>query len=319
MALKTEQIVKLLQLKGIVSKTALMICEMTGNEALNNDDDLAQFLLGSKAYDKIQGFPRYTETEVNYAVEKGDKIIEESEKSNIKIISLSDEDYPASFKLMPDKPVILSIKGNLKLLNDKTGIAIVGTREPTKEGIEVGEYLGEYFGNKGYNVVSGLAKGCDTAAHRGSLKSNGMTTGIVAHGLHMIYPKVNEKLAEEILQNDGVLMSEYFVGQGADPGHFIERDRLQAGLSSATIVVQTDTEGSTMFTVKATLKYSKPLAAVVYNKSINSNEMLGNDMLIQEGNAFPLTSKNIEEFIKLIPVKVQKPDTLTTLRRYSCL
>jgi len=303
MALKTEQIVKLLQLKGIVNKTALMICELTRNETIDNDSDFLEFILHLKANNKSQGFPSYSEAEINCAIEKGNKIIEESDKCDIKIISLYDKDYPSPFKLMPDKPVILNVQGNIKTINDKTGIAVIGTREPTKEGVEVGEYLGEYFSKNGYNVVSGLAMGCDTAAHRGCLKANGMTTAIVAHGLHMIYPKENEQLAKDILQKDGVLMSEYFVGQGADPGHFIERDRLQAGLASATIVVQTDIEGSTMFTVKSTLKYSKPLAAVVYKKNINSNEIRGNEMLIREGKAFPLTSKNLTEFIDLIPHK----------------
>lgn len=303
MALKTDQIIKLNQLRGIVNKTALMICEMARNEAIDNDSDFLEFLIDSKVHNKFQGFPSYSEAEINYAVDQGNKIIEESDKCDIKIISLYDKEYPSTFKLMPDKPVILNVQGNLKAINDRTGIAIIGTREPTKEGLEAGEFLGEYFGNIGYNVVSGLAKGCDTSAHQGCLKSNGMTTAVVAHGLHMIYPKENEQLAQEILRKDGVLMSEYFVGQGADPGHFIERDRLQAGLASATIVIQTDIEGSTMFTVKATLKYSKPLAAVVYKKGITSNEIRGNEMLVREGKAFPLTSRNLEEFIDLIPHK----------------
>lgn len=123
-------------------------------------------------------------------------------------------------------------------MNDLTGVAIIGTRNPTPEGITAGEFLGEYFGSKGFNVVSGLAKGCDTAAHRGCLKGKGFTTAIVAHGLHTVYPKENKGLAVEIIASGGVLMSEYFTGTGSLSNYFIERDRLQAGLSKATIVVQ---------------------------------------------------------------------------------
>jgi predicted Rossmann fold nucleotide-binding protein DprA/Smf involved in DNA uptake len=108
MALKTEQIVKLLQLKGIVNKTALMICEMTRNETIGNDSDFLEFFLRSKVNNKFQGFPSYSEAEINCAIEKGNKIIEESDKCDIKIISLYDKDYPSPFKLLTDKPVILS-------------------------------------------------------------------------------------------------------------------------------------------------------------------------------------------------------------------
>jgi DNA processing protein len=284
-------------------KAAFLICEIARNEVVKNDSDLTDFVLGLMTKNKSQGLPNYNKEEVSEAIQTGVKIIEESEKSNIKIISIYDKDYPASFKIMHDRPLLMNLQGNYKEINRRNAIAIIGTREPTKEGIKAGEFLGEYFGIKGYNVVSGLAKGCDTVAHRGCLKVHGMTTAILAHGLHMVYPTENQRLAQEILENDGILMSEYFIGTGAEPGNFIERDKLQAGLSSATIVIQTDIDGSTMFAVNATLKSSKPLAAVKYKPGIVSNEIRGNEMLIHEDKAFPLTSANIDEFINLIPIK----------------
>jgi DNA processing protein len=116
----------------------------------------------------------------------------------------------------------------------------------------------------------------------------------------MVYPKENEKLAESIIDSGGVLLSEYFIGEGALADYFVERDRLQAGLSKATIVIQTDIQGSTMYAVNATLNSNKSLAAVQYEPDIYSSEIRGNDMLIKTGKAFPLTSSSVNEFIKCL-------------------
>jgi DNA processing protein len=300
MGLKTDQIVSILQLKGIVRKTAFSICEKARNISFESDDDLAGFVLDLKTDIRFRYLPDYNKWDINDAIQKGVRIIEESEKEDIRMISVYDDDYPKSFRLMPDKPLLINVKGNINNAIKLPGVALIGTRDPTPEGIVTGEFLGEYFGKKGYNVISGLAKGCDTAAHQGCLKAHGTTTAIVAHGLHMIYPDENKRLAEEILENNGLLISEFFIGTGVTPDHFIERDRLQAGLSSAIIVIQTAITGSTMATVNATLREGKPLAAVKYKRNITSSEVKGNEILLNEMKAFPLTSGNIEDFIKLI-------------------
>jgi len=303
MGLKTEQIVKILQIKGLESKTAFKICDVANNETIDNDYDLQNFIIGCIANKSIYGLPEYSKTELNIAFEQGSQILRKSERAGIKILSTFDSDFPQYLKDIHNKPIILNFKGNYKNLNNHEGIAIIGTREPTIEGKISGEFYGEYFGKKGYNVVSGLAKGCDTAVHLGCLKGGGMTTAIVAHGLHMVYPKENEELAESIIESGGVLLSEYFIGEGALANYFIERDRLQAGLSKATIVIQTDIKGSTMFAVNATLDSNKPLAAVQYKPDIYSSEIRGNEMLIKTGKAFLLTSNSVNEFFKIISDK----------------
>jgi DNA processing protein len=300
MGLKTEHIVKILQLKGIKRKTAFKICDIAKNEVIDHDYDLQDFIINCIANRGIHRLPEYSKTELNIAFEQGNQIIEKSERAGIKILSTFDGDFPEYLKNIHDKPIILNFKGNYKNLNNHEGIAIIGTREPTIEGEVIGEFYGEYFGKKGYNVVSGLAKGCDTAAHLGCLKVGGMTTAIVAHGLHMVYPKDNEELAESIIDIGGVLLSEYFIGEGTLANYFVERDRLQAGLSKATILIQTDIKGSTMHTVNATLDSNKPLAAVQYKPDINSSEIRGNEMLIKTRKAFPLTSSSLNEFFKMI-------------------
>lgn len=303
MGLKTEHIVKILHLKGIGRRTAFKICKLANHEIIDNDFDLQEFIIGLAADKKISRLQEYTKAELGIAFKQGEEVLEKSERAGIKILSAFDNDFPEYLKNIYDKPIILNLKGNYKNLNNHDGIAIIGTREPTKEGEISGEFFGEYFGRKGYNVVSGLAKGCDTAVHLGCLKGGGMTTAIVAHGLHMVYPIENEELTQSIVDSGSVLLSEYFIGEGALANNFIERDRLQAGLSKATIVIQTDIEGSTMHTVNATLNANKPLAAVQYEPDIYSSEIRGNDMLIKTGKAFSLTSSSVDEFYKMISDK----------------
>ncbi len=116
----------------------------------------------------------------------------------------------------------------------------------------------------------------------------------------MIYPQENYDLANKILENNGVLISEYFIGTKPEPYKFMERDRLQVGLSTATVVIQTNITGGTMHTVQATLENHKSLAVIMYDQEVRSPEIRGNRKLIREKKAFPLTMENLEDFIKLI-------------------
>lgn len=299
MGLKTSDIVKILQLKQLGRRTAFKIYDIAKDHIVENENDLIEFILDCSASNKIQRLPMYTKSECLTAFEKGENIIEKSESSGIKILAFFEDDFPKTLQGIQDKPILINVKGNYKEINTHTGIAIIGTRKPTTEGIKSGEFFGEYFGKLGFNVVSGLALGCDTSAHKGCLKGKGFTTAIVAHGLHTVYPKENFRLAEDILSSGGVLFSEYFVGTGALANYFVERDRLQAGLSIATIVIQSGIKGGTMHAVNATLDSNKKLAAVKYNSPITSEVIEGNEMLIRKNMAFPLTSKNVDDFIKM--------------------
>jgi DNA processing protein len=307
MGLKTEQIVKILQLERLGRRTALKICDLAKDTYLANDFDLQEFILKCITGKLVQRLPYYTNTEFNKAFQQGQSIMEKSDRAGVTVLSIFDNDFPQSLKEIQDKPLILNMRGNYKILNSINGVAIIGTRDPTDEGIKTGKFFGRYFGENGFNVVSGLAKGCDSAGHRGCLDGNGVTTAIVAHGLHTIYPKENEKLAKEIVDNNGVLLSEYFIGVGALANYFVERDRLQAGLSKGTIVIQTGIKGGTMHAVNATLDSEKPLAAVKYKTFISSDKVAGNDMLIKERKAFALTSETLTDFVKLLSPGRQLP------------
>ena len=227
------------------------------------------------------------------------RILDTADALGIGIVSRYDQAFPANLlgtlneDGRPDVPVLLYYKGKLSV-TEMPGIAIIGTRNPSPEGTKAGMYLGEAFARTGFNIVSGLALGCDTAAHRGSLAAgNGATTAFLAHGLDSIYPEENTGLAEAVLERGGLLMSEYPAGSYVDRYKLIARDRLQAGLADATLVIQSGVAGGTMHAVRATLKAGKPLYAVSYKGYIDPEKVGGNTRLIQSGDAVPVKAGDI--------------------------
>jgi DNA processing protein len=242
------------------------------------------------------------------AISDAQRIVADSMKNEIKIISYYDEDFPEPLKHFTKGgkylyPLILYYKGNIHNAAIMESIAIIGTRRPTVDGMKMSEYYGNYFSCEGFNIVSGLALGCDTAAHRGALKAGGITTAFVAHGLDIIHPAQNEELAERIIESDGVIISEYPIGTPLSQNNLIERNRLQAGLSDAVILVQTDIKkGGSMHAVNVALENKKPVFAVQFDdKQANANPMsLGNVQLINEKKAVALTPRNVEDVINAI-------------------
>ena len=200
-------------------------------------------------------------------------------------------------------PIIINFIGDISIINNMPSVAVIGTREPTESGSKAAIRFGEIFGEEHFNVVSGLAIGCDAGGHQGCLNKNGFTTAILAHGLDYIYPKENKKLAADILENGGILLSEYNVGQKPLANYFVERDRLQAGLSNGIIVVETDIKGGTMHTVKFASENKRRIAAYSHNKPelLSHPKTKGNQILIKEGKAIALgTSDEISSFMNLL-------------------
>jgi DNA processing protein len=320
MALKTEFILTLQQLEGIGNKTILKIAENISS-SIETIEELYSFwrtLKGKK-------FENITKYNIHNSYLVAQQIIENAKKNDVGIMSYYDQSYPDILKECKgedgklDPPIILYYRGDISILQ-KPGIAIIGTREPTSNGIKAGEFFAAEFAKRGYNIVSGLALGCDTTGHKGALIAQGVTTAFLANGLdwESIYPKENLDLAKNIIKNGGLLLSEYAIGQRCGRYGLVARDRLQAGLSYATIVVQTGIKGGTMHAVNATIISGKPLFAVAYNnpQDISHDKVQGNLMLIKNKGASPLSSKNIENALEIIEKyrkKIQQSYTQTTL------
>jgi DNA processing protein len=300
-----DLVIKVLQLPRIGRKTAFKLFESQTIEVIDEYDFIA-FVDSNAERFKL---PKYSEADFEKAKFNFERIITQNEKFGIKTISFYDDDYPKVLHNFNDKPLVLSYIGNISLINKMPSVGIIGTRDPSDTGAKAARRFGEIFGEKGFNVVSGLAIGCDAEGHIGCLDKHGVTTAVLAHGLEQIYPKENRTLAKRIIDNNGILISEYFVGTAPQSNYFVDRDRIQAGLSNGVIVVETDIKGGTMHTVKFALENNRKVAAFYTEKSsfVEHPKSKGNQKLINEGSAKPLIlQEDINQFAELINGKEPK-------------
>lgn len=308
---RTDHIIKALQLPRLGRKTAFKLFNLLDFK-LSSDNELFDFI--KENADKFR-LPNYSSTEWENALNDFEEINYLNEKNGIKCISFYDEIYPELYKTIIDSPIILNFIGDISNINNMPSVAVIGTREPSESGSKAAIRFGEIFGEANFNVVSGLAIGCDAGGHQGCLNKNGFTSAILAHGLDHIYPKENKKLAEEILEKGGLLLSEYNVGQKPLANYFVERDRLQAGLSNGIIVVETDIKGGTMHTVKFASENNRRIAAFSHNKPelLSHPKTKGNQMLINEGKAIALgTADEISSYMNLL---LQDHDSRLNLKK----
>lgn len=304
MLLSTEIVLTLLELKGFGAKSVLALPSMTRGDITNMEQLLPYWhTLRGPRYEK------FSEADLRDANSRARQTMERCESDGIGIITSYDERFPESLRQSIDekgKPapsLVIYYRGDLTAI-DKPGVAVIGTREPTDSGVKAGRYFASALAREGFNIVSGLAFGCDTSAHEGALDAGGVTTAFLANGLgwNDIYPRENEALARRIVEGGGVLMSEYKPGTGRDTYRFIERDRLQAALAIGTIAVQTDVNGGTMHAVRATKEARKPLFAVQYtaDADLRSDKTGGNRRLIADGDATPLTRATLTNAIETL-------------------
>lgn len=308
MALRTEILMTLQQIKGLGNKSIL---EFAKSVDIDTPEDLVERL----QHIKNGRFAKLTAAELQSANRTALKIIEACENNDIGILSYFEPEYPSILRSCVDEkgkldpPVVLYYRGNLSALK-KPGIAVIGTREPTENGEKAAMFFSKILAKQGFNIVSGLAIGCDAAGHRGAMDADGNTTAFLSTSLswESIYPKENLPLAKQIVEKGGLLLSEYYIGQTCGKFSFVARDRLQAGLSYATLAIQTDIKGGTMHAINATIAARKPLYMVKYNypEDLRNAKSQGNIKLISEGVAKPITSENVEEVIKEIQLNMNQ-------------
>lgn len=240
--------------------------------------------------------------------EKNDEAI----RQGIKILGIKEKSFPQRLKLIKSPPVILYYKGDLDFFELSNNIAIIGTRNPTLHGIKIAVRLGLQFAKRGCGIVSGLAIGCDTYAHKGCLDANGKALAVMPSGLDRVYPASNRNLASQILEYGGSLVSEYCPGTKPTKGFYIDRDRLQSAFSDAVVVVETDIKGGTMHTVNFSKKQNKILAAYKHPDSfVSEPKCQGNFKLLKEKSAIPIDSEaSIIDIIKKASVNKVKVNTI---------
>ena len=205
------------------------------------------------------------------------------EYKNIEIDKTS-ELFPQSFLAIGnDCPQKLFLMGNVELFKAEKTVAIIGARAADRNGCAKAYSLAVDFTKKGYVVVSGLALGCDSSAHRGCLDSMGKTIAIVGTGLDTVHPKENIPLQTRILQHQGLIISEQPFGVKASPRTLVMRNRLQAALSQMVVVAQCPVKSGTMHTVDFARKYGKEIRAAQFK--YHNEATGGNDYLLAEGIA----------------------------------
>ena len=194
-----------------------------------------------------------------------EKIIKNCEEKNIKIFYYSYENYPKNLINIKESPYIIFVKGNLPIDEElEKSFAIVGTRKPSKEGINFAGDIGSYLSKNNIYNISGLALGIDTVGHNMSLQKTG---AILGQGLDLeIYPRENIKLAEMILENNGFLLSELIPQTEISLFSLIRRDRLQSALTSGIVIAETGIKGGTVNTFKYAREQKKKIFVSEINK-----------------------------------------------------
>ncbi len=197
----------------------------------------------------------------------------------IRPIHLRSEDYPQQLAESPDAPAVIYVCGEM-LPADNNSVAIVGTRNATEYGEHMASLLSSELASYGITIISGLAIGIDTAAHRAALKAGGRSIAVLAGGLDSVYPQRNRGLARQIVE-DGYLISEYRLGVRSKREHFPRRNRIISGLSRGVIVVEAAKKSGATWTVKWALEQNREVFAVPGNATSKQSE--GTNWLIQQG------------------------------------
>ena len=208
------------------------------------------------------------------------------------ILSLSATEYPPRLKEIYDPPVILFVKGSVELLS-KPGIAMVGTRHPTPYGTGMAERLATDLAARGLVIISGMARGIDTASHRGAIAAKGKTIAVLGTGVDVFYPKENTRLAEQILALGGAIISEFPIGTSPVPQNFPIRNRIISGMSAGVLVVEAAEYSGTRITSRCALEQNRDVYAVPGN--VTNKNSWGPNTLIKQGAKLVATWEDVWE------------------------
>ena len=200
-----------------------------------------------------------------------------------------DSIFPQLLKDIKKPPEGLFYLGDINIVNEMQCLAIVGSRSASENGLQVAYELGKIAAENGFVVVNGLAIGCDTEALLGALSVNGKCAAVLPGGLDEIYPKSNKSLSQENIRAGGCLISEYDYGVRPQKNFFIDRDRLQNGLSQGVVVVETGEKGGTMHTIDFAASQGRRLGCY-YSKI--QKMLSGNQMIIDNHIGVPIENKN---------------------------
>lgn len=222
------------------------------------------------------------------------------------IVACGNDDYPELLAQINGAPLLLYVNGDSDALH-LPSLAVVGSRNPTRGGIQNAVEFSRHLAAGGFTIVSGLAQGIDTAAHRGALAAGGQTVAVLGHGIDRVYPAQNHALAHEIAES-GALVSEYPLGAPPDKWHFPERNRLISGLSLGTLVIEAARRSGSLITARLAAEQGREVFALP--GSIHNPLARGCHELIRQGAK--LTESAADIHAELLPLAGHLRETTTT-------
>ncbi len=221
---------------------------------------------------------------------RGLEVLEALEKNNAQLITHQNIDYPGLLGQIERPPPLLFVKGNAELLS-LPQIAIIGTRNPTATGIENTRAFSRYLARGGFTITSGLALGVDGFAHEAALNVNGKTIAVMATGIDKIYPSRHQRLADAILDKDGLLVTEFVPGTAPLAAHFPQRNRIISGLSLGVLVIEAAVKSGSLITAGYAIEQNREVFAVP--GSIHNPQSKGCHALIKQGAQLVETGEDI--------------------------
>jgi DNA processing protein len=207
-------------------------------------------------------------------------------------LTRADAAYPERLLEIYDPPAVLWIRGDAAVLA-RPGIAVVGTRQPTPYGVGMAEILSRDLANRRLTILSGMARGVDTAAHKGALDAGGKTVAVWGTGIDVVYPKENKKLAERIVASGGTIVSEYPLGTFPAPQNFPIRNRILSGMSVGVLVIEAGEYSGTRITARCAMEQNRDVYAVPGN--VTNKNAWGPNTLIKQGAKLTATWEDVWE------------------------
>lgn len=245
---------------------------------------------------KVESSEKFSSDEIKQAIMDAEQLYEDISFSDIEIITVFDDEYPKQLEIMDnERPLVLYIKGNVEILKE-SNISIIGTRKPSKLSEEFEENLVKaVLDSSNRVIISGLALGCDKIAHQTTIDKNKATIAILPSGLNVIKPAKHKRLAQEIIDTGGCLISEYEPNKTPYKQEYIDRDKVVAAFSDATFVIECGVKSGTMHTVNFANRYNKQI--YTYLPSERPEESYdGNDFILAQ-NYGAVGVENINDFL----------------------
>ncbi|MDD3275589.1 MAG: DNA-processing protein DprA [Kiritimatiellales bacterium] len=302
-----EAYIALNMIEGIGPVTVRALIDTLGSPSAVFDPELSDLRMAKGVGIKLSEAILNQRTQVDPKAE-----LEKADELGVRILTPLDEEYPAALKTIYDPPLALYVRGAF-LPKDRHALGMVGSRKCTHYGLSVTDRLAYQLAQTGFTVVSGLARGIDTAAHEGALKAKGRTIAVLGSAIDQLYPPENGALADAIAQS-GAVVSEYPFGRQADRMTFPYRNRIISGLSMGIVVVESGAKSGSLHTADAAAEQGRSVFAVPGR--IDSPASKGTNRLIKNGAKLVDNVDDIlEEFELLVPPgQFEKPQNAASAR-----